>query len=206
MNNSWNKVIYKVWSPIYDKIFNSHLFLDARKRIFEEMHFHDDAKVLFVGVGTGSDLELIKNPKLEITAIDLSADMLKKAMEKFGDTQINFLEMDAQHMEFENESFDYIVGSLVLSVVPDANECLQEMIRVLKADGKIILFDKFISKDEVLSLPKKLLRPIIRFLGTDIGLRFEDLFSRHEKNMKIEEDRPIMLNGMYRKIIISKRM
>ncbi|MEY9869493.1 ubiquinone/menaquinone biosynthesis C-methylase UbiE [Peribacillus sp. B2I2] len=95
---------------------------------------------------------------------------------------------------------------MVLSVVPDANQCLQEMIRVLKGEGKIILFDKFISKDERLSLPKKVLRPIIGLLGTDIGLRFEDLFSRHEMNMKIEEDRPIMLNGMYRKIIISKRI
>ncbi len=206
LNNSWNKVIYKFWSPVYEKVFNSHLFLDARKRMFEELDFHDHAKVLFVGVGTGADLELIKNLDLEITAIDLSADMLKKAMRKFDDASISFLEMDAQHMEFANESFDYVVGSLVLSVVPDANECLREMIRVVKGEGKIILFDKFISKDERLSVPKKLLRPIIRFLGTDIGLRFEDLFSGHEKNMEIEEDRPIMLNGMYRKIIISKRL
>ncbi|MCM3169703.1 class I SAM-dependent methyltransferase [Peribacillus frigoritolerans] len=206
MNNSWNKVIYKFWSPVYDKVFNSYLFLDARKKMFEELDFHDHAKVLFVGVGTGADLELIKNLDLEITAIDLSADMLKKAMGKFDDASISFLEMDAQHMEFANESFDYVVGSLVLSVVPDANECLREMIRVVKGEGKIILFDKFISKDERLSVPKKLLRPIIRFLGTDIGLRFEDLFSGHEKNMEIEEDRPIMLNGMYRKIIISKRL
>lgn len=206
LNNSWNKVVYKFWSPVYDKIFNSHLFLDARKSMFEELDFHDHAKVLFVGVGTGADLELIKNLDLEITAIDLSADMLKKAMGKFDDASINFLEMDAQHMEFTNESFDYVVGSLVLSVVPDANECLREMIRVVKGEGKIILFDKFISKDEMLSVPKKLLRPIIRFLGTDIGLRFEDLFSGHGDIMEIEEDRPIMLNGMYRKIIISKRL
>lgn len=206
LNNSWNKVIYKFWSPVYDKVFNSHLFLDARKRMFEELDFHDHAKVLFVGVGTGADLELIKNLDLEITAIDLSADMLKKAMGKFDDASISFLEMDAQHMEFANESFDYVVGSLVLSVVPDANECLREMIRVVKYEGKIILFDKFISKDERLSVPKKLLRPIIRFLGTDIGLRFEDLFSGHGDIMEIEEDRPIMLNGMYRKIIISKRL
>ena len=101
-----------------------------------------------MGVGTGADLELIKNLDLEITAIDLSADMLKKAMGKFDNASINFLEMDAQHMEFANESFDYIVGSLVVSVVPDANECLREMIRVVKGEGKIILFDKFISKDE----------------------------------------------------------
>ncbi|WP_367408989.1 class I SAM-dependent methyltransferase [Peribacillus frigoritolerans] len=114
-------------------------------------------------------MELIKKLDLEITAIDLSADMLKKAMGKFDDASIHFLEMDAQHMEFANESFDYVVGSLVLSVVPDANECLREMTRVVKGEGKIILFDKFISKDERLSLPKKLLRPIIRFLGTDIA-------------------------------------
>ena len=66
------------------------LFLKARKSIFEEISFHDNAKVLFVGVGTGADLELIKHLDLEITAIDLSADMLKKAMVKYGDTSITF--------------------------------------------------------------------------------------------------------------------
>ncbi|MFE4429104.1 class I SAM-dependent methyltransferase [Peribacillus butanolivorans] len=204
MNNSWNKVIYKIWSPIYDKIFNSNLFFNARRRIFEEISFNNREKVLFVGVGTGADLELIKHFDLEVTAIDLSTDMLKKAMEKYENTSITFLEMDAQNMEFNNESFDYIVGSLVLSVVPDANKCFQEMIRVLKQDGKIIIFDKFISKNKQLSLPKKLLRPFIRVLGTDIGLRFEDLYRRHGKNLKIVEDQSIMMNGMYRKIIICK--
>ncbi|MGE7766077.1 class I SAM-dependent methyltransferase [Peribacillus sp. NPDC096540] len=204
MNNSWNKVIYKIWSPIYDNIFNSYLFLNARRRIFEEIPFNNRERVLFVGVGTGADLELIKHFDLEITAIDLSTDMLKKAMEKYENTSITFLEMDAQNMDFNNESFDYIVGSLVLSVVPDANKCFQEMNRVLKQDGKIIIFDKFISKNKQLSLSKKLLRPFIRVLGTDIGLRFEDLFRRHDKNLKIVEDQSIMMNGMYRKIIIRK--
>ncbi|KON71334.1 phosphatidylethanolamine N-methyltransferase [Peribacillus butanolivorans] len=204
MNNSWNKVIYKIWSPIYDKIFNSNLFFNARRRVFDEISFNSRDKVLFVGVGTGADIELIKHFDLEITAMDLSTDMLKKAMEKYENTSITFLEMDAQNMEFNNESFDYIVGNLVLSVVPDANKCFQEMIRVLKQDGKIIIFDKFISKNKQLSLPKKLLRPFIRVLGTDIGLRFEDLYRRHGKNLKIVEDQSIMMNGMYRKIIICK--
>ncbi|MFD6442875.1 class I SAM-dependent methyltransferase, partial [Peribacillus sp. NPDC060186] len=108
MNNSWNKVIYKIWSPIYDKIFNSYLFLNARRKVFEEISFNSRDKVLFVGVGTGADIELIKHFDLEITAIDLSKDMLKKAREKYRNTSITFLEMDAQNMEFNNESFDYI--------------------------------------------------------------------------------------------------
>lgn len=33
MNNNWNKIIYKIWSPIYDKIFNSDIFLHAQTNI-----------------------------------------------------------------------------------------------------------------------------------------------------------------------------
>ena len=61
--------------------------------------------------------------------------------------------MDAQNMDFEDESFDYVVASLILSVVPDANKCFHEISRVLKYEGKIIIFDKFAPKNKKLSLP-----------------------------------------------------
>ena len=153
MNNSWNKVIYKIGSPIYDKFFNSGIFLKARKQIFQSITFNEKQKILFVGVGTGADLELVNYSDLDITAIDYSPDMLGKAKIKFKDSTINFLEMDAQNMEFENESFDYVIASLILSVVPDANKSLEEMTRVLKQEGRIIIFDKFAPKNKKLSLP-----------------------------------------------------
>lgn len=204
MNNTWNRVIYKIWSPIYDKIFNSGVFLNARRQIFQDIPFRSKQKVLFVGVGTGADLELITQSDLDITAIDFSPDMLKKAREKFKNSSITFLEMDALNMSFNNESFDYVFASLILSVVPDADKCFQEMARVLTRDGEIIIFDKFAPKSNKPSLLKKILRPFIRVLGTDIGLNFEELYSRNHKGLEIEEDQPIMMNGMYRKIVISK--
>ncbi|WP_232699433.1 class I SAM-dependent methyltransferase [Brevibacillus daliensis] len=204
MNNLWNKVIYKIWSPVYDKIFNSGIFLNARRQIFQETPFNKQQRILFVGVGTGADLELINHYDLDITAIDFSPDMLKKAKVKFKNSSIKFLEMDAQIMAFNNNSFDYVVGSLILSVVPNADKCFQEMVRVLNQSGKIFIFDKFTPENNKLSLSKKLLRPFIRVLGTDIGLNFEELYFRNNKNLKIDEDKPVMMNGMYRKIIISK--
>ncbi|MER2170362.1 MAG: class I SAM-dependent methyltransferase [Psychrobacillus psychrodurans] len=204
MNNTWNKFVYKIGSPIYDKFFNSGIFLNARKQILQSIIFDKKQKILFVGVGTGADLELVNYSDLDITAIDYSPDMLGKAKAKFEDSNIKFLEMDAQKMEFNNESFDYVLASLILSVVPDANKCFQEITRVLKYDGKIIIFDKFAPKNKKLSLPKMLLRPIIEVLGTDIGRSFEELITPNKKNLKIEEDIPIMMNGMYRKIVISK--
>lgn len=204
MNNSWNKFIYKIGSPFYDKFFNSGIFLNARKQIFQTITFDNNQKILFVGVGTGADLELVNYSDLNITAIDYSPDMLEKAKIKFKDSAINFIEMDAQNMDFENESFDYIVASLILSVVPDADKCFQEITRVLKSEGKIIIFDKFAPKNKKLSLPLVLLRPVIGVFGTDIGRSFEELIAKNNNCIVVEEDIPIMMNGLYRKIEILK--
>ena len=192
-----------MWSPVYDTFFNSGIFLHARKKVFQETHLHNKQKILFVGVGTGADFEQINHADLDITAIDFSPNMLKKAKDKYKESTIQFLEMDAQNMSFENHSFDVVIASLLLSVVPDAEKCFQEMARVLKPEGMIILFDKF-TNEKRLSWPKRLLRPLIKFFGTDIGLSFEGLFNGHHKEFRIEEDKAVMLGGMYRKITIRK--
>ncbi|WP_155591221.1 class I SAM-dependent methyltransferase [Lysinibacillus cavernae] len=204
MNNTWNKIIYKIGSSFYDKFFNTGIFLRARKRIFQEAPFQSKQKILYVGIGTGADLELIDYVDYDITAIDYSPDMLNKAINKFKHSTIKFLEMDAQKMAFEDESFDYIVANLILSVVPDDNKCFGEMIRVLKKDGRVLIFDKFAPKNQKITLTKKLLRPFISMLGTDIGRSFEDLFKQNEQRLKIIKDDPVMLSGMYRYIEVIK--
>jgi ubiquinone/menaquinone biosynthesis C-methylase UbiE len=130
--------------------------------------------------------------------------MLEKAQVKFKDSSIQFFIMDAQNMNLNVNEFDIVVGSLVLSVVPDADKCLKEMIRVLKPNGKIIIFDKFSPKGKELSPLKRAIRPIIKFLGTDIGVSFERLYEKNKEAISVQDDTPIMFNGMYRKIVISK--
>lgn len=205
MNNNWNRIIYKIWSPVYDRIFNKGAFLTARKQLFKELKLNPNDKILFVGVGTGADLELIDHSSLRVTAIDYSPDMLKKARKKFRGAAIEFLEMDAQKLHFTNDSFDYVIGSLILSVVPDPKKSLQEMSRVVKPDGEIILFDKFASAESNLPFSKRLVRPVIKVLGTDIGLNFERLIEKLQGKLIIEEDTPLMLKGMYRKIVLKKQ-
>lgn len=191
-------------SAFYDKFFNTGIFLKTRKKIFQEVPFQSKQKILYVGIGTGADLEFINYVDYDITAIDYSPDMLDIAKSKFEHSAIKFLEMDAQKMAFEDESFDYIVASLILSVVPDENKCFGEMIRVLKKDGRILIFDKFAPKDQKISLTKKLLRPFISMLGTDIGRSFEKLIIQNKQRIKVEQDNPVMLNGMYKYIEVIK--
>lgn len=204
MDNRWNELIYKLWSPVYDKFFNSGQFLEARKKIFQEDKFIKNQNILFVGVGTGADLELIHHKKLNITAIDYSTEMLEKAKAKFKGSTIQFLKMDAQDMSFKDNHFDLVVGSLILSVVPNADKCFKEMVRVLKLNGEMIIFDKFSPKGKELSPLKKVARPLIKLLGTDIGVNFETLYEKNKGALFVKEDKPLMFNGMYREIILNK--
>ncbi|SDH86502.1 class I SAM-dependent methyltransferase [Alteribacillus bidgolensis] len=204
MNNRWNTIIYKFWSPIYDNLFNSGKFLEARKKIFQGEKFGENQHILFVGVGTGADLELINYKDLNITAIDYSYEMLEKAKAKCQSSSIQFFKMDAQDMNFKDNQFDVVIASLVLSVVPDADKCMKEMVRILKPDGKIIIFDKFSPKGKKLSLMKKIIRPFINFLGTDIGVNFETLYESNKENLTVKQNESIMFKGMYREIVISK--
>ncbi|MDQ6596377.1 methyltransferase domain-containing protein [Bacillus salipaludis] len=205
MNNGWNRFIYKCWSPIYDRFFNSGLFLKARKEIFKDISLEKGSKVLFVGVGTGADIPFFWGKGYDITAIDYSADMLKVAKEKFPDSSVTFLEMDAQKMDFPDDSFNFVVASLILSVVPHPEESLNEIIRVLKKNGTFLIFDKFAPKTKKITLKQILLRPVVKLLGTDIGLDFYEVHKIFENQYKLIQDKNVMMNGMYRKIIGVKK-
>lgn len=204
MNNQWNGFIYKLWSPIYDVFFNRGIFLKARKTIFKNVSFQPGEKVLFVGVGTGADIEQVPYRQLDITAIDYSQDMLHKAKQKFPNSSISFIQMDAQQLNFPDNTFDYVIGSLLLSVVPDGEKAINEMVRVAKDDSYILLFDKFLPKGKNISIPKRMIRQIIKLLGTDIGLSFEELRKAIKQNHVVLEDADILFDGMYRKIVIQK--
>ncbi|GHH97515.1 hypothetical protein AM1BK_10580 [Neobacillus kokaensis] len=158
---------------------------------------------MFVGVGTGADLALVPVNQLEITAIDYSEEMLQQARKKFTSSVIKFHRMDAQELQLPDNSFDYVIASLILYVVPDSGKTFSEMIRVTRQDGQIIIFDKFTTKP---SLLKKVIRPVIKVFGTDIGLSFEKIAEGHDgQRIILLEDHPVMFGGMYRKIKIRKK-
>jgi phosphatidylethanolamine/phosphatidyl-N-methylethanolamine N-methyltransferase len=204
MNNNWNKIIYKIWSHVYDLFFNRGVFLAARRKVFAELDLPKGSRILFVGAGTGADIEFFDDRLLEITAIDYSGDMLRKARNKFRNSNIHFLQMDAQDMDFPCDSFDFIVCSLVLSVVPDPLKCLYEVNRVVKDGGTILVFDKFSPNQKNLGFIKKFLRRLIKVFGTDIGLNHAELLRNMKEKLTVEKDEPVMLRGMYRKIVLMK--
>lgn len=172
-------------------------------KIFNSFPWRSNSDLLIVDVGTGADLDVINYLKWNssVTAVDYSPDMLNEAMKKHTNPAVTFIEMDAQNLNFPNQTFDYVIASLILSVVPDPDKCLMKIRRVLKPNGKIIIFDKFGSGKKMSGLRRSLV-PLIKLMGTDISLRFENLSKIKSKQLKVLDNSPIMWKGTYRLIIL----
>jgi ubiquinone/menaquinone biosynthesis C-methylase UbiE len=100
-------------------------------------------KVLDIGTGPGLFPIILGRDGHDVTAIDYSDGMLEAASRNCAQAGVkcDIMKMDAQHLEFGDESFDLVVSRKVLWNLPDPVGAYKEWLRVLKPEGKMILFD-----------------------------------------------------------------
>jgi len=113
--------------------------LRVKRRVNEMLKKIGDsngAKVLELGCGTGIFTEQLAMRNINITALDISIDLLGSAKKKQGVSKI--LAADAESIPFLDESFDFVVGVSILHHL-DIERSLREIRRVLKTGGKVIL-------------------------------------------------------------------
>lgn len=97
--------------------------------------------VLDVGCGTGiiSMLALHKGAA-KITCGDISSYMLevgriKAGKQGYGADRIDFRQLDAESLPFEDASFDLVMTGMALGLLPDQEKAVSEMVRVLRPGG-----------------------------------------------------------------------
>ncbi len=133
----------------------------------------ENGRILEVGVGTGKNFPYYP-AGAEITAIDFSHKMLERARKKAQEqgSKVRLLQMDAQHLEFPDSSFDTVVATFVFCSVPDPIQGLKEVSRVCKPGGKVILLEHVLSANRIIALLMNLANPIVvRIMGANINRR-----------------------------------
>ena len=138
--------IYSFYSPFYDLIFGKVLEA-GRKQAFNYLN-SSNKKILEVGIGTG--LTLRHYPKsCHIVGIDISAKMIERAKQRVKEMgnglKVELEVMDACKMNFEDNTFDAVLSPYVITTVKDPHQFCQEMIRVCRPGGQIIIVNH--SKD-----------------------------------------------------------
>jgi len=196
---------YARWAPIYDPVFGVATGI-GRKTTVTTLNQLPAGRLLEVGVGTGISLPLYKRHH-RIVGIDLSPHMLERAekrVARLGLTNVEALhEMDAADLSFADASFDTAVAMFVMTVVPDPQQVLAEIVRVVRPGGHVVLVNHFsVDKGPRAAIERSLSR-YSKTLGWHPEFRVEEVL--HRKDLRLLRRRPVPPAGIFT-LLLFKRL
>jgi len=122
-------------------------------------------KVLEVGVGTGRNLDLYSG-NIELTGIDASKGMLGRARDRAADLEmtndVSLDVADVQDLPYPDDTFDSVTATCVFCSVADPVRGLEEVRRVLRPDGQVLLLEHVRPRNALLGWLFDLLSPLVR--------------------------------------------
>ena len=185
---------YDRWAPVYDLVFGG-VFSKGRSAAIQATN-RLGGRVLEVGVGTGISLPQYA-PHLRIFGTDISEAMLNKAKARVTEQNLSNVEglavMDAEKLEFPDNSFDVVMAQYVVTAVPNPEAAMDEFARVLRPGGEIILLSRVSADAGMRRFIEKGLQPVVRQLGfrTDFAWSRYTQWAAGAAGMQLVERRPV---------------
>ena len=140
MENAHVEEAYARWAPVYDLAFTAIMAPGRRAAVAAAQR--RGGLILDVGVGTGLELPMF-DADVKLVGVDLSEPMLRRAQTRVSSRNLRQVAglcvMDATRLAFPSANFDAVVAPFVLTVVPDPAATLDELARVVKPGGEIVL-------------------------------------------------------------------
>ena len=142
------------WRRYWDKKANSYdrsmacldrrVFADSRDWVCRQAV----GDVLEVAIGTGLNLTHYPS-EVTLTGIEYSPSMLAIARQRAAELQreVDLQEGDAHHLAFADATFDTVVCTFSLCAIPDDQQAVREMRRVLRPGGLLLLADHVASSN-----------------------------------------------------------
>ncbi len=154
---------YDRLAPFYDAlegVLEGLFFKKWRQTLWRQAKGPD---ILEVGVGTGKNFPYYPQ-NARMTAIDFSPKMLERAERKKRRKGIP-VDLDLQDVEslpYADNSFDTVVATFVFCSVPHPQKGLQELYRVCKPGGQVLLLEHVLSSNKVIATIMNLMNPLIQ--------------------------------------------
>ena len=114
-----------------------------KKQVTGHFNGRKGLNILDVGTGPGFFACILSEEGHHLTGIDYSAGMIKTAKENAGLLGVSprLIQMDVNHLTFEDDTFDVIVTRNVTWTLEHPKEVYKELIRILRPGGMLLIYD-----------------------------------------------------------------
>ena len=201
------KRAYEKWAPIYDRVYVKLLADAHRKTAAAAAACGPD--ILEVGVGTGLVLRHYPS-NVRVVGVDLSVHMLAKALEKVREERLSHVRaivaMDACRLGLPDAAFDAVTVPFVITLVPDPEAALDEMRRVLKPGGEIVVASKMGAEAGIPMKIETAVAPLVARMGWSSDFKVSRLrrWAERAGDMSVIDVQPTFPVGFF-KIVRIKR-
>jgi phosphatidylethanolamine/phosphatidyl-N-methylethanolamine N-methyltransferase len=178
-----------VYAPFYDRVFG-RVLQQGRRCAIEHLSLLEGGRLLEVGVGTGLMLPMYP-PQWSVVGVDVSPEMLDVARSRvrsLGLRNVRLSQMDGAALSFRDDAFDAVVAAYVVTAAPDPSALLDEMIRVCRPGGRLLIINHF-RKSGVRGVADRMLSPLLRYAGFRTDLGFADTLDR--KGLQVCSSEPV---------------
>ncbi len=124
------KQAYNIWADQYDTNSNKTRDLEAisLRTTLANIEFDD---CLEIGCGTGKNTEYLLTKAKQVTAVDLSDEMLAKARQKINAGNVQFMQADiTSDWTFVTKQYDLVTFSLVLEHIENLNDIFKKVSKI----------------------------------------------------------------------------
>ena len=178
--------LYKQLAPAYEVLFPLVIRNHIRTSI-QSLNIPEAAQILEVGIGTGVSMPVYPKHS-QVTGIDLSEPMLeiaRKRVKREGWTHIDLRTMNAEKLDFPDNSFDFVTAFHVVTVVSRPQQMMSEISRVLKPGGRLLIINHFRSRRKWIANVVDRADSVTRRLGWRTNLECEAVL----RNLPLEVER-----------------
>jgi ubiquinone/menaquinone biosynthesis C-methylase UbiE len=120
------------------RLFNEYIDMPATKEMLSG-RIHKGSTLLDIGSGIGSYARHYAERGLDVTAIDISENMLEIAKKFCEPYKVKFKKQSFQEFKGRKASFDFVLGSFMLSYFDDLEAAFKKMSDLMKPNGMAVL-------------------------------------------------------------------
>lgn len=122
------------------KATNTQFSIMRTRYNLAKSHSTKESDVLEIACGSGIGLGYLSENAKKVIGGDIDTDLLSYAEKTYEKSEkVSVLELDAQNLPFEDNSFDIVLIYEAIYYFPQIEKAFQEVSRVLKKDGKLII-------------------------------------------------------------------